>query len=136
MASRRSRPATVERAGILFLIAAGIELKFPAGNFPDPLGLGKFDEWGYTEKMQNMELSNGRVAMSAVLTFFLYEYGEKLSPSAVLAETNWLSFALPLTLLGMALGNPEGWAKGEYTPSGTPDFSTTGSSEATPVSLS
>jgi len=103
--------------GIIFLVAAGIELKVPDGNFSDPLGLGSQDNWGYTDKMKNMELANGRVAMSAVLTFFLYEYGEKLSPPALLAETNWLNFALPLTLLGMALGNAEGWAKGEYTPS-------------------
>jgi len=65
--------------------------------------------------MKNKELANGRVAMCAVLTFWLYEYGDKISPSAQLGEANWLAVAGSVMLLGFAWGNPKGWPA-EYVP--------------------
>jgi len=103
--------------GIIFLLAAGVELMYPDGKFPDPLKLGTYDNWGYSEDMQNKEIANGRVAMAAVLTFFITEYGTQMTPSQQIADTNFLNFVAPVLLLGFALGNPEGWKKGEYSPS-------------------
>jgi len=103
--------------GIIFLVAAGIELVYPDGKFPDPLKLGEYNNWGYGSDMQNKEIANGRVGMAAVVTFWITEYGTKMGPAEQIADTNFLNLVGPALLLGFALGNPEGWTKGEYVPS-------------------
>lgn len=131
--------------GILFIIAAGFEINYPDGDYanyvdytqseaswfapsfkkvdPNTFKNKNGDAWGvaqenvYGDDMMNRELANGRVAMSAVLTFFLYDLGAKLSPTALLGQTNYAIYAGAFLILIMMVNNPEGVAKGEYVPS-------------------
>jgi len=68
--------------GIIFLLAGYVETQVPGGDFKDPLGWGASDEeFGYGIDMQNKELAHGRLAMSTVLTLWLYDFFSGLAPS-------------------------------------------------------
>jgi len=73
--------------GLIVLLAAYFEILTPDGNFPDPLGVGSFKDWGYTDDMKNKELNHGRMAMAAIITMFLWEYGEGTTPDVLLQST-------------------------------------------------
>jgi light-harvesting complex I chlorophyll a/b binding protein 1 len=88
--------------GIIFLLAAFVELENGDGKFEDPanlvgsdfLYLGKdFD--GYSEDLRNKELAHGRLAMSTVFTLWLYEYGAEISPTTLIQNPQ------PVSLVGV-----------------------------------
>jgi light-harvesting complex I chlorophyll a/b binding protein 1 len=90
--------------GIIFLLAAFVELENGDGKFEDPanlmgsefLYLGRdFD--GYSDDLRNKELAHGRLAMSTVFTLWLYEYGAGISPSTLIQNPQ------PITWLGAIL---------------------------------
>jgi len=62
--------------GIIFIIAGGIELMTPKGDFNNPLAdtLGLDKSFSDNAFLQEAELAHGRLGMSAALTFFLYNY--------------------------------------------------------------
>merc|ERR1712085_153437 len=63
-------------------LAGYVETQVPGGDFKDPLGWGASDEeFGYGIDMQNKELAHGRLAMSTVLTLWLYDFFSGLAPS-------------------------------------------------------
>jgi hypothetical protein len=79
--------------GIIFLVAAFFEVDFwkqdpskAPGDFGDPLGVGEYEGWGYTDEMRTKEINHGRLAMSAVATEFLVEYGTKMTPTEMLGN--------------------------------------------------
>jgi len=61
--------------GILFIMAAYFEFTNPKGDFDVP------GPWGATEEMKGKELANGRLAMAAVITLLITEYGDKMTPA-------------------------------------------------------
>jgi len=98
--------------GMIVLIAGIFELdvlkqdptKEP-GNFGDPVGWTRMDDygskfWDYNEEMRNKELAHCRLAMSGVITCFLLEYFGFDSDSQfsfLQAGTlpTWMKFGLP-----------------------------------------
>merc|ERR1719401_2318856 len=85
--------------GIIFLLAAFVELENGDGKFEDPanlqgsdfLYLGKdFD--GYSDDLRNKELAHGRLAMSTVFTLWLYEYGAGISPTTLIQNPQPISY--------------------------------------------
>jgi len=90
--------------GIIFLLAAFVELENGDGKFEDPanlqgsgfLYLGKdFD--GYSDDLRNKELAHGRLAMSTVFTLWVYEYGADISPETLFQNPK------PVSLVGFLL---------------------------------
>lgn len=73
--------------GLIVILAAWCEFVYPDGNFPDPLGFGSFKGWGYNDDMRNKELNHGRMAMFAIFTMFIYEFGTGETPSILLQTT-------------------------------------------------
>lgn len=61
--------------GILFIMAAYFEITNPKGDFNVP------GPWGATDEMKGKELANGRIAMAAVITLLITEYGDKVTPA-------------------------------------------------------
>jgi len=96
--------------GMIFLAAGFIEVEKGDGAFDDPLNWqektgGSFGDF---VELQNKELAHGRLAMSAVFTLWLFEYGmgreasffiaESLNPVAVLSILALLLVWVPYTL--------------------------------------
>jgi len=69
-------------------MAGYFELTQPKGDFKDPLGVGAYEDWGYTKDLLNKELAHGRLAMSAVLALWLYDYGAHVGPSELVHHIN------------------------------------------------
>jgi hypothetical protein len=67
--------------GILFIMAAWFEINYPTGDFDVP------GPWGATEEMKGKEIANGRLAMAAVITLLITEYGTGLTPAGQFADT-------------------------------------------------
>jgi len=87
--------------GIIFLLAAYVESQVPSGDFKDPFGWGASDEdYCYGIDMQNKELAHGRLAMSTVLTLWLYDFFSGLSPSDLIRTP---SPQYVIVILGMLL---------------------------------
>jgi len=73
--------------GLIVILAALVEFNTPKGDFQDPLGVGSFKQWGYCDDMKNKELNHGRMAMAAIITTFLCEYGTQETPSTLFEYT-------------------------------------------------
>merc|ERR1712232_191816 len=82
--------------GIVFLLAFYFETTNPKGDFDVP------GPWGVSDELKTKEIANGRLAMAAVITLLITEYGVGQTPSQQFAET--LS-----NLMGSA-GFATGWA--------------------------
>merc|ERR1712232_234159 len=67
--------------GLLFLLAGYFELNTPAGDFKDPVGLRSVmvDD---DHVLASKELANCRMAMMAVVTLWIIEYGTGISPTS------------------------------------------------------
>jgi light-harvesting complex I chlorophyll a/b binding protein 1 len=92
--------------GIIFLLAAFVEVGSGDGKFEDPanlmgsefLYLGRdFD--GYSDDLRNKELAHGRLAMSTVFTLWLYEYGAGISPTTLIQNPQPISYLGAILLL-------------------------------------
>jgi len=66
--------------GIIFIMAAWFEINYPTGDFDVP------GPWGATEEMKGKEIANGRLAMAAVITLLITEYGTDLTPAGQFAD--------------------------------------------------
>jgi len=81
--------------GIIFLLAAFIELETGDGKFEDPANLGGSgwlylgkDYDNYSDDLRTKELAHGRLAMSTVFTLWLFEYGAGISPTTLIQNPN------------------------------------------------
>merc|ERR1712070_1270128 len=81
--------------GLLFLLAGYFELNTPAGDFKDPVGLRSVmvDD---DHVLASKELANCRMAMMAVVTLWIIEYGTGISPTSQmtnleLLQPNWVT---------------------------------------------
>lgn len=89
--------------GIIFLVAGLVELENGDGDFDDPLNVesGTGGAFGDAKNLRNKELAHGRLAMSAVITLWLYEYNLGQAPSFFL--TQQLSAPFLVALFGLLL---------------------------------
>jgi len=80
--------------GILFILAGAIELNTPKGDFTDPAGLRMMcvDD---DHVLASKELANCRMAMMAVVTLWVIEYGTGISPSSQLFNLELEGFVYP-----------------------------------------
>jgi len=67
--------------GILFIMAAYFEITTPKGDFDVP------GPWTIDDEMKTKELANGRLAMAAVITLLITEYGVGDTPAQQFAAT-------------------------------------------------
>merc|ERR1719235_2094234 len=68
--------------GIIFLLAGLIEVQTPDGDFKDPAGIAT-GNYAPSFELRNAEIAHCRMAMSAVLTLWAYEYFGDKTPSEV-----------------------------------------------------
>jgi len=92
--------------GLFFIMAAYFELTQPKGDFKDPFGIGAYENWGYTTELKNKELAHGRMAMAAVLSLWLYDYGAGVGPGELVHHVNGYMVAAFAGLL-LIWSNPE-----------------------------
>jgi len=85
-------PGAAGSLGVLVIVSGWLELRRGAlkepGNLGDPGQVleDPSNDWAsYSIDMRNMEINHGRMAMSAVATEFLAEYGSDLGPAEQLA---------------------------------------------------
>jgi len=88
--------------GLLFLLAGYFELNTPAGDFTDPAGFRSVmvDD---DHVLASKELANCRMAMMAVVTLWIIEYGTGISPTSQmtnleLIQPSWFTFLAFLAL--------------------------------------
>jgi len=93
--------------GLFFIMAGYFELTQPKGDFKDPFGIGAYENWGYTEDVKNKELAHGRMAMAAVFSLWLYDYGAHVGPSELVNHVNGYIVAAFAGLLLIWSNNPE-----------------------------
>jgi len=101
--------------GLFFIMAAYFELTQPKGDFRDPFGFGAYEGWGYTEDVKSKELAHGRMAMAAVLSLWLYDYGADVGPSELVRHINGYLVAAFAGLLLIWSNNPEQYANKGWT---------------------
>merc|ERR1712232_1210658 len=88
--------------GLIFILAGYFELNTPDGNYTDPVGLRKMcvdDDHVLARK----ELANCRMAMMAVVTLWIIEYGTGISPTSQMTNLefihpSWFTFLAFLAL--------------------------------------
>jgi hypothetical protein len=99
--------------GIIAIIAGYLEFTTPKGDYKDPWGVGEYEGWGYTRDVKEKELAHGRLAMSAVVSLWLYEYGADMQPSDMLGNISGYFVALFGGLLLIWTNPQESWPKGK-----------------------
>merc|ERR1712232_1088933 len=67
--------------GIVFLLAFYFETTNPKGDFDVP------GPWAIDDEMKSKEIANGRLAMAAVITLLITEYGDNATPAQQFAAT-------------------------------------------------